>query len=339
VAVPRERPAAVLDRRVRRAGAAGPCERLLAREEVAALDLEHGVEHGDQIRARQREIEPGIARAPARGAARREAATVVLERDDDLLEGERVVDAVRDGVEDVALAAERGQARGDLEQLGEGRAQARRGSRHLRVLERARDVERERREHRDLRVLGPAAGLGLVDGEDPEHVPVGVHERDDEGVVRAPRVRRVDARELGHVRERVLPVLLLLADQVGAVAQEALVEVRRPGVPRSRLAKQLRARGLAAVHGDDLEVVLGRAVEVDHDGVEAERLGDRPGDLVEEPRELAARANEPRDVEEATQVREGVQRGVHGRPVRHRLRRTPIERSRYVTSSRRGFGR
>ncbi len=69
----------------------------------------------------------------------------------------------------------------------------------------------------------------------------------------------------------------------------------------ARVADERRARVLVAVHDDDLEVVPRRPVKVHRDRAEAERLADRPGDRIEQRREIFTRPQEAGHLEEAPQ--------------------------------------
>jgi len=71
----------------------------------------------------------------------------------------------------------------------------------------------------------------------------------------------------------LLPVDLAVVDEVRAALAEALGEHRLPVLPGVRGAEQRGAQRLVAVDGADDEVVPRLAVQVDDDGVEAERLG------------------------------------------------------------------
>ena len=122
---------------------------------------------------------------------------------------------------------------------------------------------------------GPQAGLRLVDGDDAEQRPVGTPHRDD----RASSGCQASGSELiersGTCDGQVLPVGLVVRDQVGAAPEEALGEERRPGSLRACRAEQRLARALVAVHRRHLEVAFGGPVEVDRDSSAAERIRDR----------------------------------------------------------------
>ena len=109
----------------------------------------------------------------------------------------------------------------------------------------------------------------------------------------------------GHVRARGvrLPVDLAVRDQVGAVMQEALLQERLPHRALAGVAHQALARLRAAVHGRDGEVVPRGPVEVDGDGREAERARDRPGDGREQIIQLVLTPDKPRHLEKASQAR------------------------------------
>ena len=99
-------------------------------------------------------------------------------------------------------------------------------------------------------------------------------ERDEDLVLGPPRVGGLGRRRcLGDdpLARLLLPVDLAVVDEVRAAVAEALGEHRLPVLPRVRRAEQLAAQRLVAVDGADDEVVPRLAVEVDDDGVEAER--------------------------------------------------------------------
>ena len=140
-------------------------------------------------------------------------------------------------------------------------------------LDRERGVLRDRDEDVDLVAARLAAGDRLVDGEDPEQRAVGAAHRDEERVVRMPRVRVVADRQVGRERVEVArPVELAVGEEVGAALQEARVEQRVPVRDLPHLAEQRFARLVAAVDRRDDEVVPFAAVEVDHDRPERERV-------------------------------------------------------------------
>ena len=106
------------------------------------------------------------------------------------------------------------------------------------------------------------------------------------------------------MKGEIVPVGLVVRDQIGAAAEEALGEERRPGVCRPDRADQRLAGSLAAVNRRDLEVALGRPVEVDRHRPEAERVRDRRRNRVGQARQVALLADESRDLEEAPELRE-----------------------------------
>jgi hypothetical protein len=175
----------------------------------------------------------------------------------------------------------------------------------LQLLDRVRGLRRHRAQKVEVLVARPAAGDRLVDREDAEQPALGMCQRDEQAVVGIPRVRRVahgsrrrEARQLD-----ALPVDLGVVHEIGAAVQEALLEQRRPVVPRARRPEQRALRLGVPVHGGDLEVVPRGAVEVDHDRLPAEARRDRRGDRVEQLLELALAANEVRELEQGPDLR------------------------------------
>src|SRR5207248_11278963 len=115
---------------------------------------------------------------------------------------------------------------------------------------------------------------GLADGKDSQELFVRPVQRYEDLVVRAPCLGVVPDLPLWHVARAdvVAPVEFALPDEIGAAAQEPLVEERPPAVPLVRAAEQRRADLLVTVHGGHAEIVPPAPVRVDYDGREAERF-------------------------------------------------------------------
>ena len=100
-------------------------------------------------------------------------------------------------------------------------------------------------------------------------------------------------------------VELVVRDEVGAVAAEALVEQAGELHRVDVLAEQrLARRGVVALDHHDLVVVPRRPVDVHDDGEEAERLRHGGGDLLEQVLQIGARAHDRGHVEQRPQTRE-----------------------------------
>jgi hypothetical protein len=227
------------------------------------------------------------------------------ELDRDVLEAERVADALAHRLEDLPRVEGLGKPRGDAEQLLERGPVARGVGRRLRGLDGERRVLGDSNEDVELLVARPASGARLVNGENPEQVSGAVPHRHDQRVLRMPGVRVVGRLDVRHERRHVgEPVELLVRDQVGAVAQEALVEERLPRGEVARVTEQRLARARVAVDVRHHEVVPRGPVEVDRHRPEAEALRDGARDRLEDRVEVVLAADEARDLEEAAQVRE-----------------------------------
>ena len=308
--VPRVRPAPVHGRG--EGGAlrhAGDGRRL--RDEEAALDLEGGIQQrpdgGDRHAPLRRERDV----VPARDGARRQQPGLgVDELDHDLLEVQRPGDAVAHLLEHLVDRARLGQARGDLQQLLERVAVARGLDGLLRALQGAGGERHHGHEQVELVVGRAHAGDRLADRDDAQQVPVGVPAGHEELVAGSPGVGGLGSRVVGHVaraQSGVRPVDAALRDEVRAAALEALLERQRPHRPLVGLAQQRLAHRLAAVDGADDEVVPRRAVEVEGHALEAQRLGDRAGDLGQHGVEAPVGAHETGDVEQSLHALQGDQ--------------------------------
>lgn len=221
-----------------------------------------------------------------------------------------------------------GEAGGDAQQVFDGHAVAVALLGGLRVLDRQRGVRGDGGEHVELGPDGQAARQRLVERQDAEQGVVLAVQRNEQAVLGPPRLGSVAGACLGDPGDHaVAPVVVLVANDVGAVAGEARVEHLLPRRARVRGAHE---RGAAlvggAVHDADLEVVEGGTVEVDHDDPPAQRVRDRASDRLEHRLQAPALAHRVRDVEQPTQMRKrswvtrrGVRRGLlvgHHRPYR-----------------------
>ena len=134
-------------------------------------------------------------------------------------------------------------------------------------------------------------------------------ERDEQGVLRMPGVGVVADRDVRRHRQHVvLPVVLARSHEVGAPALETLVQQWLPRRPAAARAHQRLDRlVVVVVHRRHLELVPGRAVEVDHDHLVAQRLRDREGDRAQHVRQRLLVANDAGDVQKAAEACEGLE--------------------------------
>ena len=306
MAVPRARTAPVALRRVQERLARDALLRRRVRHEEAALDLELVVEQRGEV------VEEELPRhdapvLPADGGPRRDPPGLQVGRDDhDVLEAERVADADADALHDRVRARVRRQARRHREQLLERESVARGLGGLLRRLHGERGVVGERDEDVELLVGRAEAAHRLVDGEDADEVAVVMAHRHEERVEWMPRVGADARRVIGEIEVAAVlrPVELAGRHEVRPSLAETVGEQRLPVLDPAHEPDEDRLRLGTAVHRRALEVVPLRTVEVDRDGLVAERLGDDAGDRTEERREVVGRPNEPRDLEEATQRRD-----------------------------------
>jgi hypothetical protein len=157
------------------------------------------------------------------------------------------------------------------------------------------------------RAVGRTAAVdGIVEREEGERAAVERGQRHEQGIVGMPGVRPDGpggARHPGHAGAGEIE--LVVRDQVGVVAAEALVEQPRELHGVDVLAHQrLARRGVVALDHDDLVVVPGRAVDVDDHGQEPQRLGDRGRDLLEQALRIVARSDDRGHVQQGAQARE-----------------------------------
>ena len=309
VVVPGQRAGAVARRLVGGALDAEPRARLIAGQQEAALDLELGVEQAPQ---RPQVAALGgrdlLGRPPHHRARHRALRGVVDELDGDVVEAQRGADAGADLLEDRVDRHRLGQARGDAQQLLERGAVAGRLGRGEGVLDGLGGVGGQRGEDREVVVGRTQARDRLVDGHDPEHVPLAVAQRDEEGVLGMPGVGVVGHLDVGHEGDARVegPVELVPGQQEAPVGLEVQVEERLPVAPRALATEQRVAALGRAVDGLDAEVVPGRAIERDDDGPVAHGLADRGGDRGQQGVEVLLAAHEPRDLEQTGEPRDGV---------------------------------
>jgi hypothetical protein len=296
VPVPGPRPAAVQLGFVVRPGLE-PLVRLLARKQVAALGLEPRIEQA--VQRGHRQPDGDLLAAPAARRSR-DKAVAFAEEQGDPLEREGAPDSLRDGFEHLLRRQDRAQPRRDLvEVLERGAVPAQLGS-PLQLLHGVCRLGGHRAEEVELVVGRAAARVGLVDREHAQQPALGVGERDEQAVLRVPGIRVVGVRSRRDEGRQldVVPVELAAADEVGAAAAEAIGHQRLPVRPRAGRPEQRVAGVFVPVHGGDLEVVPGRAIEVDDHRLPAEAGGDRRGDRVQQVVELSFDADEVGQLEQ-----------------------------------------
>ena len=168
-----------------------------------------------------------------------------------------------------------GQLRGHPQQLLEPAPVGRVVRRVLGALHRARGVAHDERE--DLEVLVRRADRRSC-GEPTLRMPSMVPSAWWNGTKISSSARHASGASIVSMSATIalagllLPVELAVVDEVRAAVAEALGEHRLPVLPRVRGAEQRGAQRLVAVDGADDEVVPRLAIEVDDDGLEAERL-------------------------------------------------------------------
>ena len=252
---------------------------------------------------------------PASGGRGAQAAlgAVLDEADEDALEAEGVADAVADAAQDVGGALERGELRRDGQEPLDGVLLAAALGGDLRLLERHGGVGGDRDEDVELVLGGPAPVAGLVDGDDPQELVGGRAQRQQQRILRVPAARDVLAVAGDVGRDAVAaPVVVAVRDEEGAAAVVARVEQRGPLRGRADRPEQELAGLVGPADQDDLEVVPGRAVEVDGDGPEAHR----PRDRLRRGRQHAVDGARAQRADHAEQ-RADVRQAVDGRRRRH----------------------
>jgi len=202
-----------------------------------------------------------------------------------------------------------GQARRHQQQPLESAAIAVRTGALLRALECQSHVLGQRHQHLQLRVGGTQPRHGLVHRKDPQQVPVVSGQRHEQRILGVPGVGIIADRDVRGDRQHVvLPVVLPSGYEVDAAALEPVIQQRRPRVPAAAGAEQLLDRLLVVVaHRGHLEVIPGRPVEVDHDRLVAERVGDGAGDRVQHLGQRLVIAHHAGNVQEAAQPCQSVE--------------------------------
>ena len=279
----------------------------LGRNEVTAGHLELVREQRRKRLERDAVVHGIRLHVPAGGGVRGERSPARgRQLDHDLVEPERVADAVADGLEDLVRVLRLGQPRGDLEDALE----------HALVLDvvcgalcdpkRKRRVVRDRHECVELLVRGAAPGFGLVDRDHADQNALRVAQWHEQRVLGPPGIRILALLDTGHVavHAEAFPVEFASRDEVRAAALEALVEQRHPGRTRRAPAHELRDRILRPDGGGGEHVVEGRAVHVHHHGAIAEQLGDRAADVLEHVREVVLVADVRGALEHVAQARD-----------------------------------
>ena len=215
------------------------------------------------------------------------------------------MNAAADRLEDRLRRLRGGQRRRHLQQLLETGAMARRPLRLLRGLDRNRGVGRECAEHFELGIVRPTAAAGLSDREDREHPPFGILEWHEQLVLRVPRIGLVRRLDLGHVARPgvTAPVERAVGDQERAAATELLAQQVAPRPPLIGTAEQGVTSLLAAVDIRDAEVVELRPVQVEHDGLELQRLGDRVDHVRQRALQIALAADHAGHLEQRLHAR------------------------------------
>jgi hypothetical protein len=306
VVVPGARATAVVVRRVDGRDAERGRHRVRGRavEQHAALLLVLGRHHRVDRRGGERPDAVEVVEADAGGQD--ELPVARLEEHGGLLEPERVADALTDGREHLRARAARRQLGRHAQQVLDRGAVAGGLGGELAVLDHAGGDRRDGGHDLERTVGGAAAVDRVVEREEGERAPVGRGQRHEQRVVGVPGVRPDGpggARHPGNAGAG--EVELVVRYQVGVVAAEALVEQPGELLGVDVLAHQRLARlGVVALDHHDLVVVPGRAVDVHNHGQEAERLGDRGRDLVEQALEIVARADDRGHVQQCAQARE-----------------------------------
>jgi hypothetical protein len=151
----------------------------------------------------------------------------------------------------------------------------------------------------DLLVGGPAARVRLVHGNDSEELARRAAEGHEERVVGLPGVGVGAGLDVGYVGAAgdLLPVEALGGHEVGAPPLEARCQERHPGLAEGGLAEQRLDRLVVPHRGRGEHVVEGRAVDVHHHRVVAERLTDRARHLPENVLKILVAAHRGRALE------------------------------------------
>src|SRR5205807_3691208 len=159
--------------------------------------------------------------------------------------------------------------------------------------------------HLELLVVRAQSAARLADREDGEHPGLRVLKRDEELVLRVPGIRFVGRLDIRHVARADVrrPVERAVRDQVGAAAPVRVGQQLLPAVPLVRAAEKGLTRLVAAVDVRDAEVVEFGPVEVEHDGLELERLGDALHDRRQRALEIPLAADHARHLEQRLHAR------------------------------------
>ncbi len=283
---------------------------LLVGQQVAAAELEGGVEQEQDLLGRHLPARLRAARPADRRARREQPARGVDELDDDLLEAERLADAAAHGLHDGFDGRLLGELRRDGEQLLERGAMAARLGGAVGLLEGEGGVTADGDEEVELHAGRAPAGDGLTERDDREDVAVRVAAGDEQLVTRTPAVVLV-----AQVRRRpdearadggVVPVDRALGDEVRPALVEALVEDEVDPGGRVGRAEQRLAHLVRAEDDGGLVVVKLRAVDVDDDAGEADRVREDARDRVEHRRDALVAADHARDVHQRLETADRV---------------------------------
>ncbi len=277
--------------------------RLGVREEEAALTLELLVEERLDLRDGHARAREHLSETPAGHGAWHERSRVgVDERGTDVVEVEGGVNPAADAAQNLVGRRLPGDPRRHVEELFERALVAADVARLVGLFDGKSGVVGERDEQVELVVARDAARDGLVDGERAEEIPGGVSHRDEERIERIPRigVRRALARRCVDRAERV-PVDGAFRHVVRPAPLEARVEQHDEMRALTLVAEQRQAGVVVPVDRDDLEVVPRGPVEMHRDRAEAERLADRPGNRVEQRREIFTRPQAAGHLKKASQ--------------------------------------
>ncbi len=178
-----------------------------------------------------------------------------------------------------------------VQRRGEHRAvalhRALEGVQLARALDRDRGVGGEHAQHLQLTLVGTTAADRVIDRDDAIAPAARPLDRREQGVVRPP-VALGRRGVIGHLRRVPLGRRVELLeghrprrDEEHVPAREPGIEQRLPGRAGGDVAEQDAAGPLGAVDGDHLVGVIRGPIDVDDDGRERDRLGDRSRHRVE----------------------------------------------------------
>ena len=165
-------------------------------------------------------------------------------------------------------------------------------------------VRSERNGDSELLVARTEAVHRIPEGHHAEDLPVESLERHEQLVRRMPTFRPVDDGRAGRnepCARMLRPVECVARDEVRALAPKPRMEERFPGVDVVHRTKERLTDRIASVHDRDVEVVPLRAVDVQDDRFETERLRDSPRDRAEDRADLGTAADRACDVEQGAQ--------------------------------------